>query len=455
MNFRILLVDPICNVHRLRPKYLTPSLGLAIIASHLLEHNYQVKIFDGTINNSLTDFKKVLREYSPQIVAFTAYTYQIKSAALMAKICKEVNPCSISIIGGVHATIAPAETLKEFNVFDFVVAGEGELVIIPLIKKIISSEDFSRPDMERVVSCQQQEYFDLSKSLIPSWELFDLKKYKLYNLNERDHEGVSLGLNVTTSRGCPFTCTFCNRLFGNVFRYRSVEQVVHEIRFIIEKFNIKNFSFSSDTFTFDRQYVLKLCRTLLKENLAAKISWTCNTRVDCLDDEIIEAIKEAGCKSIALGLESGTQELLDKMKKNIKVANFEAVIKKLKKSGIKVMANFILGLPYDDEKSIQTSIDTACRLPLDSCSFSIFVPFPGSEIIKKLDQKLKFDNNWDLFSTQAPYYLYPHPQLSRKRVLFLHKYAYFKFYFRPRYFFIFFSRVNLWSIKDYLLRSIR
>jgi len=193
---------------------------------------------------------------------------------------------------------------------------------------------------------------------------------------------------VITSRGCPFECGFCSvaALKGKTVRFRSPELIADEIQLLKDQFGVREIQFIDDNFTISRKHVLSVCETMLARNL--RIPWTCpnGVRVDTLEDDIIEAMKAAGCYSFSVGLETAAPEMLERMNKHLDLGRALDTINRVVRKGIEVNGFFVLGYPGDSRENIEETIRLARQLPLTRANFMLFTPFPGSREYDRLSR---------------------------------------------------------------------
>ncbi len=370
----------------------SPPLGLAYLAS-MIKDEHEVKIIDSNVlNYGFEDIKKELKNFGPDIVGITSTTPSIYEAYKVADIAKKVNENCIVVIGGPHVTFLPEEVLMECKSIDIVVLGEGEETFRELVNAVergLPLEDVKgitfRKHEKIVVTKPRPPIKDLDEIPFPSLDILPVEKYEL--------QGVKY-MPIMSSRGCPFRCYFCasSRIFGGCWRCRSPKNVVEEIELIHDKFGIRNIEFVDDTFTLSERRVEEICKEILKERL--DISWGASSRVDSINRELAEKMRKAGCWIVYLGIESASQEILNKTGKRITVDQVIKAVKTLKEAGIKVLGSFILGFPEETVKTAEQTIALAKKLDLDYAQFSILTPYPGTslyEYAKKNDMLLTRD----------------------------------------------------------------
>ncbi len=285
---------------------------------------------------------------------------------------------------GYMSTINDIELTEKYPFIDYIIRGEPEITYeeilngIPLetIKGITASNG------NGIIRNDDREFNrDLDYLPFPSR---DLIKNDIY----RDPANGKAFTTIQASRGCSFKCTFClSRLMnGEKIRYMSVDNVVDEIQSCITDFNISRFFFRGDTFTADKGWVIDLCKEIVKRGL--KITWYCNSRVNTIDREMVKVMKEAGCKVITFGIESGNDDILRYIKKDITKEQALKAIRLTKEAGILTWTCYILGLPRDTEETIDETIRFSRELDSDLADFHRFLPYPGTEAYEQEQCKI-------------------------------------------------------------------
>ena len=442
---KILLINPPFEytIQSCQPKILEegldflPPLGIMYIAAYLeKETNHQVEILDTQVEQlNYEQIKEEIKKSNPDIVGITVMTFTLIDVIKTAKIAKEVNPDIKIILGGPHTIIYPEETISMPEI-DFLVLGEGEKVIKELLENINQIQNLKNikglvfKDSDKIINtgiAKPIENLDLLP--FPARHLTLYKKY---------FSVVSSNTPVTsmfTSRGCPYKCLFCDRpTFGKNFRSRSAKSVVSEMK-QCEKMGIKEIFVYDDTFAVDRQRVLDICSEIKKENI--NIAWDIRTRVNTVDEEILRALKQAGCQRIHYGVESGTTKILNVLRKGITLEQVENAFKLTKKLGIQTAGYFMIGSPTETKEDVLTTIKFMKKLNPDYIHVTITTPFPATDLYQiALEQKIIDHDIWREFALNPnPDFMTPiwTKELSREELFSLLKMAYRSFYLRPNY----------------------
>lgn len=414
--------------------YTSPPIGISYIASYLKMRGVQVELLDLVFYDDyfkIIKEKLVFNEYL--IVGISSTTAQIKNAYKLINLVKSINKKTYIVLGGIHATSLPKKTLEESKA-DFIVTCEGELVFYNLVESL--SEGFCLTSLKKIkglVFRYKNRIFqntkgnfieNLDKLPYPAYDLLPLEKYKNFMM------GVSVG--VTSSRGCPYDCSFCSihMVHGKKIRVRSSDNFVDELEYWNRRFNIKNFIFNDDIFTFDKKRVIEICSKIIKKKI--KIKWFCSTRVDSIDDEILGFMKKAGCSLIGIGIETIDQELLDKCNKKLNMNKVNQGIRLIKKHGIDIWGYFIFGFPGDNLNTLKNSVNFALKKRLEYANFAYLIPYPKTKLWDELnfDKKKKID--WDCFKKYDGS-LIKFENMNKKKVMQHFKKISLKFYLHPRF----------------------
>jgi radical SAM superfamily enzyme YgiQ (UPF0313 family) len=302
----------------------------------------------------------------------------------IGRLIKQWHPEATTGVMGTHVSVNTAQALAAPGI-DVVIRREPEQTIrrlcgqamgawggVPGISYISDSSGPSGPE-KRLVENPDNAFMPPGSIPAPAWQFLDLTPYRLPLKGRRF-------LIVAPIRGCPFPCTFCTAriYYGKPLRKRPVTHVVEELETGIRRHGVRNFFIWADTFTADRQYVLDICGAIAASGL--NIRWTCNSRVDTVDREMLEAMKKAGLWMISYGLESGDQGVLDRCGKRISLGQSRQAVSMAKQLGIRVSGHFILGLPGDTPQTLRQTLGFALGLPLDIVQFYAAAVFPGTRL---------------------------------------------------------------------------
>lgn len=374
-------------------------MGLLYLGAVLRQAGYSVRIIDGEVERvGHREMAETVAADSPVVFGITCTTAQATRAFALAAEVKKMAPRTFVVMGGPHASSLPRRSLEEAAGLDAVVFGEGERTILELVERVTSGGGLEgvdgtafRADGGIVVNQPRALIEDLDSLPFPAWDLLPMRKYVASTWFPN---GVRYYANVFTSRGCPYGCTFCGarKTWTRRFRARSPESVVAEIEHLYRKFGIPNFFISDDLFTLRRKRVVEICDLLISRNLP--ITWTCLSRVDTIDREILAQMKRAGCYMISYGLESGAQEVLDRLNKGTTVEQGIAAVAMAHEAGIRVFGSFMIGSPGETPETVEKTIQLIRKLKLDEVGLGVTTAYPGTELFDTFGSDAD-DLDWD------------------------------------------------------------
>jgi anaerobic magnesium-protoporphyrin IX monomethyl ester cyclase len=362
-----------------------PPLGLGYIAAYLQQHNISVSLIDCTFLNQEEALGKI-RQSAPKIIGIYAMFSMKNQAIQLAKLLR--NNCELLVAGGPLPTSNPESFMQDFDV---VAIGEGEETMLDLVHAVESGADLStvqgigfhiKNKGETKLTPPREFIQNLDSVLFPARDLFDNQAYKAYFARNFGYTTTS----IITSRGCPFQCDFCSRpVFGNQFRTRSAVNIVDEME-IVQALGYDRVWFADDCFTLSRKRFIGICNEIIKRHI--KIGWECLSRVDTIDREVAEKMKRSGCVRVFFGIESGNDQVLALMKKQITIKQAKKAVHIAKQAGIQVGAFFIIGYPNENDETILDTIRFASSLPLDYLSFTLPYPIPGTPLYERVKDKM-------------------------------------------------------------------
>ena len=244
------------------------------------------------------------------------------------------------------------------------------------------------------------------------------------------------------TRGCPGRCTYCYRTFRGIVRKRSARSIINEIKILQRDYGIREVAFYDDTFTLFRDVVKEFCDIINREKI--DITWSCFTRVDRVDEELLETMKKAGCHLILFGVESADEQILKNIKKMISLGQVQEVVRLARKIGIETRASFMFGNQGETENTIKKTIDFAIKLDPDEVQFNIATPYPGTELFSWAKERGYIKSfNWDDYSMSNV--VLELPGLDRQKLQYYYNLAHRKFYFRPKIILRRLSKIRSWE----------
>lgn len=412
----------------------SPLLGLAVLAANLIKFGHETKILDlNLVNDPLLTLKNEIGHYKPHYVGITFVTPLFNEMVYIANEIKKYSPDIKIIGGGAHASSLPKETLID-SYLDIVVIGEGDFTILDIVegKNLADIPGIAyKYNGEIFINPSRKYIADLDILPFPAWELYNLKQYKTSRLMARRNPAGW----IETSRGCPFSCCYCNKsVFGRHFRVKSPERVVEEIKYML-KVGFKEIHIADDMFTTDVNRVKKICEKILQANLRFPWATVAGIRVDRGDQEMYELMARAGCYRVYYGIESGNQEILNNIGKKITLEQVKNAVCMAKKVGLETCGFFMLALPGETEKTMEDTIDFACELNLDLAKITITTPLPGTVLYKNLEKEKRIKTkDWSKYNLYLPANkIYDHPNINWDTIEKYFNKFYKRFYWRPQY----------------------
>ena len=449
MNDMVLLYPPVS----IKGRYVKVSTGhevppqpLIYLAAVLREHNFKCSIIDANalgLDEEATVDKIIAAE--PRIVGITAPTMLISTTARIASAIKDKNPDILVVVGGPHMSAIPEETMSLCPSIDIGVRGEGEVTLIELLNALGKKKDLScvkgiifRGKAALYMTPARPYIGDLDTLPMPAWDMLPdiLTNYqqsasRIYRLPN---------ISIVTSRGCPFQCIFCARnVFGNVTRAHSAEYVIAMIRHLIKHYKIRSISFEDENFVVYKKRLEGFCNHIIREKI--DIFWDAASSITAVTPELLSLMKKAGCWQLNYGIESGSQRILDFIKKGTTVEGIKRTLAMTKKAGIITKGYFIIGHPTEDELTIRETIRFIGSADLDIFQMSFMVPFPGTELSRIASRYGSVVNSIEDMNIWTPLFI-PHG-LTKEKLIQESKRAYRAFYLRPR------------PIAQYLARALR
>ncbi|MCX6818583.1 MAG: radical SAM protein [Candidatus Aenigmarchaeota archaeon] len=370
---KIVLVDP---------KGLTLGLnsGLGYMASSLKKKGHKVAVLD--FNNKRGNEKKRLDIVkNADYVGISIKSFTLNEAIKLARLVKKINKKAVVLAGGPHITIDGYNFLKENECFDMAVIGEGEKILIEIIEKK------NLKNIAGIIYRNGKEIkINQDKHWIKNLDTLPFPNYKCF-------DSVMDAYPLVTSRGCPYSCTYCSvrDVMGTLWRARKPENIIEELKTAKEKYKINEFKVLDDNFTLDINRAKKLCEMLIANNINMK--WSCpnGIRADRLDNELLLLMKESGCYSISIGIESMHPEVFEKLEKGEKLTDVKNAIRMIKEKGMKIKGFFIIGLPGSTYEKDKFSLKESKKLGIEA-AWGILVPYPGTRIWLWLEKKIKLGN---------------------------------------------------------------
>lgn len=412
-----------------------PGVGTLVLAAVARQAGHRVHVVDG--KRSGTSIDAVVRRVAalaPDHVGIGATTISVTNAGRIAAQLKTLVPQAVVTVGGPHVSAVPERTLEAFPGFDYGIAGEGERSYLELIWRLDADE--SPRDVAGLVyrtadgvrANPRAPWLDgdeLDRLPDPAWDLVpDFPLRFAPNVFNYRHTPVA---SLVTSRGCPFSCTFCDRsTSGRRGRFHSVDAVVAMCG-KLEAMGVRHILFYDDLFTVNRPRVVALCERFLREGF--RFTWSCNSHPNLLDAETLRLMRRAGCWQIAYGIESGSQRVLDVVKHEVKLPRMLETLRLTRAAGIRVKGLLMMGHPTEGEDSLADTVRFLETAPLDLAQITKFAPYPGTPAYPTIREHGTFDEDWERMN--AMNWLFVPKGLTPEVLERYFRAAYKAFYTRP------------------------
>jgi anaerobic magnesium-protoporphyrin IX monomethyl ester cyclase len=390
---------------RTKNKMVLPPSGLLYVAGALEKARHDVMIVDCEAENlSLEAVMRRAADFQTEIFGVGATTPEFPLAGDLMKTAKQQLGV-LTVLGGPHGTVLSKEVLSEHPYIDYVVRKEGEITATELLETLQTKGNLQTI---RGLSyrCNGQIQCNEDRDLMPELDSMPLPARHLINpalyLYPDPKFGMKRLATVHTSRGCPFRCTYCYHMFGTKVRFRAIDRVIDEILMCTKKYGAELIFFVDDTFTLNPARVMEICDRIIRQQIPVR--WMCLARADTLWENMLLKMREAGCIFISVGVESGSQEILDLAKKQTNLAQIRNGYDLLKRLGFETRGSFIIGLPGENRQTIRKTIDFAKGLNLDRAVFNIFTPYPGTEAYENpsLNRHYRFlTKDWGEFKREG------------------------------------------------------
>jgi radical SAM superfamily enzyme YgiQ (UPF0313 family) len=399
--------------HRNDPYISLVPTGLCYLHACLRKAGY-----DSLLANfsawSIAEIKQQLLTFSPDIIGISQWTHNRHTSMDLARICRDTLPDSTIVMGGGHATFCYEDILVENSPVNLVILGEAELTLLELIERVGSRGEWLkiaglafRSNGAIVVTPPRNKIADLDSLPLPAHFL---------------HSSVGLDLAlqaefIVTTRGCPSACHFCSSpdFWGRSVRFRSPAAIVTEIQYIRQQYGVIYFSLRDDTFTADRKRVLEFCSLLQKADL--NILWNCQSRVTAIDEELLIAMKRAGCECIQLGIESGSAHILQQLGKRITPTQIKQACNLVREIGINLSIYLISDIPGETDDDIRQTIELIRQINPNDGYVSPLAYYPGTKLYNDAVSTGKTSPTIFSDSRKAALYVAPLTRTSPSRLL--------------------------------------
>lgn len=363
-------------------------LGIGYLAAYLRKFGHQVRIFQPPEGEPFdAALQKELDGFDPAVVGISVMTPSYPEAVRLCDLIK-TRPTRVTVLGGHHVSAVGEEVLCQSPNTDFVVIGEGEQTLLELVGALAQGRrDFSAVaglgwrDGTGAVRVNSPRAFieDIDSLPPPARDLVDMDRFRLHSYIDFGKKSATM----ITSRGCPFKCIFCSSglTMGSRYRWRSAENVLAEVTELVDTYGVDHIVFTDDTMTLRRRRMLEICRGLL--DMPRRPSWYCLSRVECMDLSLARQMRRAGCRMVTFGIESGSPEILEKIRKQISIDRAVEAVQACRCAGLRTECTFILGFPFDTDETMKRTLDAAKRINPTIAIFFPLMPYPGTVVFEE------------------------------------------------------------------------
>jgi radical SAM superfamily enzyme YgiQ (UPF0313 family) len=377
-----------------KAKYGLQPLGVLYIAALLRREGFDVEVIDADIDGlSVRETVHRIFETQPDLIGFSLMTPQLITTLACSTLLKQARPDIPIVLGGAHIDSTKGDSFEMADCFDLAVHGEGEQSLLEVCKNLrdlgtVTGEGITNlqdciKDVPNViyrakatgeiqVNIGRPFTRDLDEFPSVDYDLVDFTKYSIPTMAGRHV------ISMMLSRGCPFKCTFCDApiVMGTKLRFFSLDRIISDIKFYKKKYGVTNFVFKDSTFTAKKKWAHEFCQRLIDENL--DIKWRCNTRVNLVPPGLLDLMAEAGCYIINFGVESGDEDTLRRIKKEVDLEEVVDAFERCRKLGIRTYATFLMGNPGETEESARKTVDFSKRVRPSLCMFFVSTAYPGT-----------------------------------------------------------------------------
>ncbi len=392
------------------PRY--PPLNLSTLAANI---NVNVEILDFTVlKHPIRNLKRSLKNNSFKHIGITLTTPNVDDVKQIIEVVRNYSPSSSIILGGPHITALPRESLKDLKA-DIVCIGEGDITF----KEIVSGKRLSKirgvgfsKGKEFMLTQKRPLIQNLDSLTIPRWDLINPKKY--YTIfSKKNPTGL-----METSRGCPYNCIYCYKTLGRLFRFKTPKRVVDEMEFMLQK-GFKEVHVADDCFTADIKRAISICDEIIRRKLDVPWGLPNGIRVDSVSQRLLEKLYYSGCHMVAFGIESGSQKVLNSIKKGITVKQIKQTFRLARDVGIETLiAFFMVGLPDEKESDLEKTLELAKILDADITKVSIAIPYPGTLLYEDYKSRgMILNHSWSSYRMHNPQQIYVHSNLTWKEII--------------------------------------
>lgn len=383
---------------------VSEPLGLAYIAGYLEKESIPVRIIDAAAEKmSAAEVVAAVATTPKSVIGINILTTTFNAVRHLCQELKKAYPSCLIVLGGPHSTVQPERTLTEIPVADITCIGEGEVTMAEIVRakdqhsfQAIAGICYRR-DGQIHRNPDRPFVRDLDELPPPARHLLPMERY---HLTASRVSGSGLCPTIIVARGCPFKCTYCSRTFGRTFRSHSTDRIMQEVNDLITRYRVEQINIEADTLTVKKSFLKAICHAFIENGIQRKVRWTCESRVDTVDEALLKLMRQAGCWQISYGVETGSQRLLDLINKGVTLSQVEEAFRMTKRAGISIRGFFMLGLPTETREESLATIAFAKKLDPLWAQFTITIPYPGTQMFEELDRSGQIRTyDWSRYNT--------------------------------------------------------
>ncbi len=436
-TMKILLIRPHSEVPS-----SAPPLGLLYLTSYLKKHStHEVEILDARLREMDYDsIETHIRNSKPDLVGVTAFSMESVEAHEIAKCSKQAVPDAMFVVGGPYATSDYMQTLEDTNV-DVAMIGEAEMSFCQFVEAVNDGSDWKQirelayRENGEIIKTEAREFIqELDELPYPAWDAVDLEEYFAHkNTRKRNafnqHQATQRVLSIQTTRGCPFRCSYCHKLFGKKLRKRSVENVIGELKLMKDKYGTTEIEIIDDIFNLDIERAKQIFRRIIEEEFNFKISFPNGLRTDSFDEELLDLFKKGGVFRLVFAIESGTPRIQKLIRKNLDLEKAWNTIELAAKYNFSMGGFFMLGFLDETEEECWNTINFALKSKLHTAAFFVVTPFPNTDLWRQaLDMGYNLEASYECYQKVSANI----SKIPSKRLEQLRKFAFRRFYLNPK-----------------------
>lgn len=376
-----------------------PGLGVLILAAVARQRGYRVHLVDAKPQGtSIEETSRQIAALRPDYLGLSATTISVTNASRIAARVRELVPGVVTILGGPHVSAIPERTLEAFDSIDYGISGEGEISLFDLLERLEDGRPIDpvaglayRRDGKVQANPRAPYLDDLDELPMPAWDLLPDFPHRFQpSLFTYPRTPVA---TIITSRGCPFSCSFCDRsTSGKKGRMHGVDAVVRMCRHLVG-LGVQHILFVDDLFTVRKQRVVEMCEAFLDNGFT--FSWSCSSHPNLLDAATMRLMKRAGCWQIAYGIESGSQRVLDVVKREVRIPKMRETLRMTREAGIRTKGYLMIGHPTEGVDSLEENLRFLREVELDLCQITKFTPYPGTPAYPTIQDHGVFAEDWE------------------------------------------------------------